>query len=207
MMSRRRRKEGYRLKSRNPAISNLGEENTMSERKFYERGFNGSRWIQEMTRWAEPVVLVCVELKERLKIRAKKMVLKGRAEYKNIVPRLTPVDFFFGFTGGMAVLSASLVFFSGFFLLGYQAFLWLKNGTWTEFPLIVAFDYLFQGTALQTWVNDPDSWYGLHLIAVWVLENIPLSLTLIMDGALMVLGFLAVMMAGAFFRYYQVKKL
>ncbi|MFQ5671592.1 MAG: hypothetical protein ACE5G9_00725 [Nitrospinales bacterium] len=177
----------------------------MSERKFYERGFNGSRWIAEITHWVEPAILVCVELKERLKIRAKQMALKGWAESKEIVRKLTPLDFFLGFVGGIAVVSASLVFFSGFFLLGYQGFLWLQSGTWTEFPLIVAFNYLFQGTALQAWLSDPDSWYGLHQIVVWILENMPLSLTLIMEGALMVLALLIIIMMGAFFRYYQVK--
>ena len=126
----------------------LSEGDAMDERKFYEKGFNGSRWIREMINFFEPVWLVFLELKERLKILGKKTILKSRADYKQIVQKLTPVDFFCGFVGVVAVVFALIVFLSGFYLLGYQSILWLKEGIWTEFPLLVAFDFIFQGTVL-----------------------------------------------------------
>ncbi len=96
--------------------------------------------------------------------------------------RFTAFDFVCGNLSLAALGASILVFFSGFGVLGYQIFLWLKDGVWTEFPLMKAFNYFFENTALQEWVQNPSSWLGLHQLVEWNLINIPISLVLIVNG-------------------------
>ena len=84
--------------------------------------------------------------------------------------------------------------------------MWLKDGIWKELPLFAAFNYLLDGTALHGWVSDPQSWLGLHNMIVWCLENIPLSLILIVDGVAVMFIVFAVVTMGLSFKYYQIKE-
>lgn len=179
----------------------------MDTTKEQTRETSNSPWLKEVLvfcaavreRWAEIKRLVLDFLKE--------IPHKSKEEMNRVIHKLTPLDYIFGLVSGALILSAVLVFLSGFCLLGYQAFLWLRDGNWTEFPLLAGFSYLFQGTPVQAWLNDPASWHGLHQVATWILENIPLSLTLIMDGAAMILTLSAMVATAIFLRYYQIRKL
>ncbi|MFQ5443194.1 MAG: hypothetical protein ACE5EK_01135 [Nitrospinales bacterium] len=144
-----------------------------------------------------------VTLNEILKRAGKKLW----EETKYLFSKLTPLDYFFGGISFAILFGASIIFLLGFALIGYQVFLWLKNGMWTEFPILVIFDYLFQGTALHDWLQNPGSWFGLHQVIEWMLENIPLSLTLIVDGALGIFAMLGIITAAIFIRRFQFKRL
>lgn len=65
---------------------------------------------------------------------------------------------------------------SGFFIIGEQIYNWLKTGVWNEFPLINEVALLSQDNIFVSWMNNPESWHGLHEIVVWILEIVPLSL-------------------------------
>jgi hypothetical protein len=74
-------------------------------------------------------------------------------------------------------LLGSLGFVAAICLLGYQTFLWLKEGQWTPMPIssifgILGFDYYS--------VIDV-SWAGVQKILIWLLD-LPLSLGLIVFG-------------------------
>lgn len=177
----------------------------MEANKSHEKGVDNSRKMQAMFDFFETARLVLIEIKEALDILSQKTIHKIKDGFKDIARKLSAMDFIFAFLSGVLMLSATLVLLSGFCVVGYQAFLWLKNGIWTEFPLLVAFNYLFEDTALQTWLNQPESWHGLHQITAWALESIPLSLTLITDGVLMILVVAVITASVALFRYIKIK--
>lgn len=177
----------------------------MEENKSHENGIGNSRQMQAMFDFFETARLVLMEIKEALNVLSQKTIGKIKDGFKNIAHQLGVMDFILALLSGVLMLSATLVFLSGFCVVGYQVFLWLKNGIWTEFPLHVTFNYLFEGTALQAWLSQPESWHGLHRITAWALENIPLSLTLITNGVLMVLAVAAITTTTALFRYIKIK--
>lgn len=178
----------------------------MDNTKEQTRETNGSRWLEEAAVFCANIRAFSAEVKRLVWDSLEEILHKSKEEMRRVVHKLTVLDYIFGLISGALILSAALVFLSGFCLLGYQAFLWLRDGNWTEFPLLAGFSYLFQDTPIQAWLNDPASWYGLHQIATWALENIPLSLALIMDGALIAIPLGVIMTIAAFFRYCQIRK-
>ena len=107
-------------------------------------------------------------------------------EFGEVSKKLTVIDYAFFMSSLCAFGCSFLVFFSGLGVLGYQSALWLQEGKWTELPLLTIFNYLFEGAAIQSWINNPQSWFGLHQVVDWCLQNIPLSLTLILHGIFLV---------------------
>ena len=83
--------------------------------------------------------------------------------------------FFIGFLGTILILSAILIFVD-------QVYIWLKKGDWVEIPLRIVFAIIPKGSSLQLWLNDPQSWHGLHKLVIGGTEFIPLSLFLILLG-------------------------
>ncbi len=73
----------------------------------------------------------------------------------------------------------------GFFIIGEQIYNWLKTNVWNELPLINEVALLPQDNIFVSWINNPESWHGLHKIIVWILEIIPLSLFTIYLGWLL----------------------
>lgn len=68
-----------------------------------------------------------------------------------------------------------------FVILGFQVYFWLMNGVWIELPL----NYIFNVT--DNW-SDTGSWKGLKSIAKWLLDEVPITFTLLIVGFLMADG-------------------
>ena len=87
----------------------------------------------------------------------------------------------------------NLVVLSGFFIVGYQVYFWLKEGYWFERDLLWLLYWLlrnFNGNSsallnfLLEWLRAPQDWQGLHKLFLGVLDFIPLSLLLIVFGGM-----------------------
>ena len=94
---------------------------------------------------------------------------------------------------------------AGFGLISYQVFLWIKDGVWSEFTVKVVFNFLFEGTPVAQWLSNPESWFGLQKITEWLLENIPLSVALIVPSIFTLVGMTCITIAALAFRFYQFK--
>ena len=132
-------------------------------------------------------------------------VLKVKNDSRQVVRKLTFLDYVVGGISLFLMFSASLVILTGIAIVSYQSFMWLQDGIWQELSLFSAFSYLLEGTALHGWVSDPQSWLGLHNMVVWSLENIPLALVLIIDGLAVIFIVAAMMTMGLSLRFYQFK--
>ncbi|MEE8205696.1 MAG: hypothetical protein V3T82_02020 [Nitrospinaceae bacterium] len=128
-----------------------------------------------------------------------------RQELKFLFKRFTFLDYVFGNLGLLGLLLCFTVFLSGFGLLGYQTVVWLQDGVWNAMPLMLVFSFLFEGTSFGVWMQNPDSWAGLHQIMEWVLINTPISLVLIVDGLIMSAGMAAVILFAVMVRRFQFK--
>ncbi|MDE1045380.1 MAG: hypothetical protein OSA05_08910, partial [Nitrospinaceae bacterium] len=98
-----------------------------------------------------------------------------------------------------------MIFMAGLGLFSYQAMLWLQNGTWTEFPLFVVFNFLFENTALHQWMVHPESWLGLQKMFSWFLESIPLSMALMIPGISIALFMAGTLVIALTYRFYQLR--
>ena len=133
-------------------------------------------------------------------------VLKVKNDSRQVVRKLTFLDYLFGGISAFLMFCAGLVMLAGVGIVSYQSFMWLQDGIWKELPLFSAFNYILEGTAFHGWVSDPQSWLGLHNLVVWCLENIPLVLVLIVDGMAVIFFVVAIMTMGLSFRFYQAKE-
>ena len=129
----------------------------------------------------------------------------AREELKFLFKRFTVLDYVFGNLSLLGLLLCFTIFLSGFGLLGYQIVLWLMDGVWNAMPLMMVFSFLFEGTALGTWMQNPDSWVGLHQIVEWLLVNTPISLVLIVDGLILSAGMATVIVFAVMVRRFQFK--
>ena len=122
------------------------------------------------------------------------------------IKRLTAWDFVCGGLSMLVMTAGGLLLLFGFSLIGYQTFLWLKDGVWTEFPILMVFNFIFENTWLQGWLTQPESWYGLQKVVLWTLESMPLSLALIIPGLVTVLVSGGVISTALVIRFYQFKQ-
>jgi hypothetical protein len=80
------------------------------------------------------------------------------------------------FLSGIVVLAGGLFVLAGLGVLGLQTFGYLKVGEWRSVSLLgVASPYI-------SWLNNPQSWFGLHEIVRDALAIMPLSLALVLVG-------------------------
>jgi hypothetical protein len=128
-----------------------------------------------------------------------------RQELKFLFKRFTMLDYVFGNLCLLGLLLCFMVFLAGFGLFGYQAVVWLQDGVWNAMPLMMVFSFLFEGTALGTWMQNPDSWAGLHQIMEWLLINTPISLVLIVEGLILSAGMAAFIVFAVMVRRFQFK--
>lgn len=77
-------------------------------------------------------------------------------------------------------LFGALGFLGGIALLGYQAFLWLKEGQWTPMPISVALGKM----NIDYYAVVDISWTGAQKIFIWLLD-LPLSLGVVVFGGLL----------------------
>ena len=140
-----------------------------------------------------------------LESNARKTISKVIKELRFFISKLTVVDFFCG-SLTLGILSiASLLLVSGIGLVSYQAFLWIRDGVWSEYTITVVFNYIFENTVVSQWLNNPESWFGLQKTIEWLLENIPLSVALIIPSITVLCGMILISIVGLTFRYYQFK--
>jgi len=165
--------------------------------------------VQELMEFSEQVRLFLLEFLEAGRYLLEKGVRKSLARVKEEVTflwkRFTALDFVCGNLSLAAFSGGLLVSLAGFALIGYQAVLWLMDGVWTEMPLMVVFNFLFEDTALHQWLQTPESWFGLHQVVEWNLTHVPVSLVLIVDGAAIAAFMAMVIMAALLVRRFQFK--
>jgi hypothetical protein len=84
---------------------------------------------------------------------------------------------------GLFVYLSAILVFSGFAIVGLQVFGWLRNGKWDALPLLLLVGALFQviAPAYLAWLNDPQSWHGLHKLVMGALD-FPLAFILVGTG-------------------------
>ena len=100
---------------------------------------------------------------------------------------------------------ASIFILSGVGVFCYQVFMWMKNGMWSELPIQVLFNFLFENTLLAQWLSNPESWFGLQKVVEWLLQNIPLSAALIIPSVLIFGAVVCISVVAIVFRFYQFK--
>ena len=136
---------------------------------------------------------------------ARQTISKIIKELRFFISKLTIVDFFCGsLTFGVLSL-ASLFLVSGIGLVCYQAFLWVRDGVWSEYTITVVFNFIFENTVVSQWLSNPESWFGLQKTLEWLLKNIPLSVALIIPSITVLCGMILISIVGLTFRYYQFK--
>ena len=65
-------------------------------------------------------------------------------------------------------------------VLVYQSYFWMKQGYWKSFGSKLALNEVLPAQFLR-WLNNPNSWFGLHKIISPVF-NLPLALFLLLFG-------------------------
>ncbi len=168
--------------------------------------FDYKQWIYQGSETMKILTGFAAELFQGLKFFFIKFIKEAYQQTRFFISRLTIWDYLCCSINTVVGFLAALVFFSGLGLVAYQIFLWIQNGAWTEYPIFVLFNFVFENTVLHQWINQPDSWFGLQKILIWSMENMPLSLALVVPGLLVSLLAAGVMGTAISIRYYQFKK-
>ena len=167
--------------------------------------FNHEDWLAQLYRFIDTGREFTSELLKGLKILSQKGLLEAWKDIRTAVSRLTPIDFIVTALISIMALLGLMIFMIGFALFNYQAILWLQNGTWTEFPLFVVFNFLFENSALHQWVIHPESWLGLRKMFLWFLQSIPLSMALMIPGISIALFMAGTLVIAMTYRFYQLR--
>lgn len=177
----------------------------MEKKSFANSEFDHSKWVPRIFEFFEVGRRLSIEILMTMRAIGLKFCNQVKDDFKFLASRLTTVDFICGGLGATAGAIASLFFLAGFFVLGYQVFLWLLDGVWTGLPLFVVFNFFFENTALQAWLTQPESWMGLQQVVSWVLETVPLSVALIVPAGLAMAAIFLLMAAAVTVRFVQFK--
>ena len=177
----------------------------MAHTKYEGQKVDHTSWLQWMNENIDRVKEFYEKAIANLKIIARQAILKLSGELRFFISKLTVVDFFCGSIALGIMAFASLFLISGLGLVSYQIFLWIKNGVWSEFSIMVVFDFLFENSLVAEWLSDPESWFGLQKIVEWLLQNIPLSVALIIPSIMALSGIACMSIAALIFRFYQFK--
>jgi hypothetical protein len=167
--------------------------------------FNHEDWLAHLYRYIETARQLCKELLRGVTSLSQKGLRQAWSEIRLAASRLTAQDFIITGLVACAGVLGILVFAVGLSLFGYQALLWLQDGIWTEFPLFVVFNFLFESTALQQWMMQPESWVGLQKMLSWFLESIPLSLALMIPGFSIALFMAGTLGVALLYRFSQLR--
>ena len=177
----------------------------MTQEKMHQQNADHEHWLKNMAETQEKARNTLFEVWETFRILLDKTVTWTIREVKFFFSKTTLVDYIGGGLSAFMGFFAVLVLAVGFFLIGYQIGLWLINGVWTEFPLFIVFNFLFENTALHSWIANPESMFGLQVVATWILENIPLSAALIVPGFFLSLTMAGIVILAVVVRYNQFK--
>lgn len=177
----------------------------MTQEKMHKDNFDHEHWLKNITDAQEKALSFLGEVWETFRILLDMGVTRIIKEIKFIISKSTPLDYIGGGLSAMIGFLATLILVSGFCLIGYQVVLWLIDGVWTEFPLFIVFNFLFEDTALHSWISNPESMLGLQVVVSWILENTPLSAALIVPGFIFAMTMAGIMGLAVMIRYYQFK--
>ncbi|UCD11492.1 MAG: hypothetical protein JSU88_12755 [Nitrospinaceae bacterium] len=167
--------------------------------------YDHHRWIEQLSQFSRQMLLFFDEVKLAALALGKKGLSGLMKETRFFFSKATALDYIGGGLSAAFGFFSTLVVLGGFGLLAYQVLLWLMDGVWTEYPVILVFNALFENTALHQWMNAPESWLGLQKLVHWLLENTPLSLALIVPGLLAAFATAGLMLTATGIRYYQFK--
>ena len=177
----------------------------MTHTEYRDPNIDHTSWMQ----WVEENLGQAKEFYREvvinLKSISKKTIFKASKELRFFISKLTIVDFIYVSITVAVMAFASLFLLSGLGLVSYQVFLWMKDGIWPEFPIEVVFNFLFENTLLAQWLSNPESWFGLQKVVEWLLQNIPLSVALIIPSILILSAMASVLALAIVFRFYQFK--
>jgi hypothetical protein len=178
---------------------------TMTQTDYDPQNSDHFSWVQ----WINAGIGNAKEFYENVKTNLLKITnqlfSKVRKEFFFFISKLTSIDIFFGSITFCIMSLVSLFLASGLGLIGYQLFLWIKNGTWSEFATIEVFNFLFENTLVAQWISKPESWFGLQKIIEWLLKNTPLSVALIIPSIIILVGMICLTFVALTLRYYQFK--
>ena len=178
--------------------------NFESDQKYQ---FNYEEWISRFLQYIAMAQHFFTGFIQAAKVLFKKGLILVWKEIRVTASKLSTVDFFLAGINIMVALFGVMISFGGISLLGYQTLLWLQTGVWTEYPLLVIFNFLFENTFLQKWVISPESWIGMQKLFLWFLESIPVWLALIVPGLSIAILASGIFLIALTLRFYQLKNL
>jgi len=177
----------------------------MTQTKYEDQKVDHMSWIQWINISLDNAKEFYQEVKINLREITSQIISKVSKELRFFISKLTTVDFFCGSITLGIMAFASLFFTFGLGLVGYQVFLWIKDGVWSEFAIIEVFNFLFENTLMAQWLDNPESWLGLQKIIEWLLYNIPISVALIVPSIMVLVGMMFVTVVALTLRFYQFK--
>jgi hypothetical protein len=177
----------------------------MTNDKVHDQNIDHEQWLENMDDTQKKARIVLFEVWETFRVLLDKGVTQSVKEIKFFFSKTTFVDYIGGGVSALIGFLSTVVLFVGLGLIGYQISLWLIEGVWTEFPLFLVFNFLFENTALHTWIANPESMYGLQVVVSWILENTPLSAALIVPGLILGAAMTGITVLAVMVRYYQFK--
>ena len=178
--------------------------NFESDQKYQ---FNYEEWISQFLQSIATAQHLFTGFIHAGKVLFKKSLVLVWKEIRSTASKLSAVDFFLAGINIMVALFGVMISFGGIGLLGYQTLSWLQTGIWTEYPLLVIFNFLFENTFLQKWVMSPESWIGMQKLFLWFLESIPVWLALIVPGLSIAILASGIFLIAFTLRFYQLKNL
>jgi hypothetical protein len=163
----------------------------------------GTQWANECFRFIDWLKMFIKDVFSALWVLAGEAGRGAIDRGKALKFKFSSVDFICGGISLVLLGVAGLVFMAGVGIVLYQAGAWMWSGAWNELPLSLVFNFLFQGTGLQSWLDAPTAWLGLHQIVTWVLSNVPVSLVLMASGGLAMGLMVGIITAALSIRLYQ----
>ena len=177
----------------------------MTQTKYEDQKLDHMSWMQWINVKLDNAKEFYEDVKTNLREITNQLFSKASKELFFFISKLTSIDIFFGSITFFIMSLVSLFLASGLGLIGYQLFLWIKNGTWSEFATIEVFNFLFENTLVAQWISKPESWFGLQKIIEWLLKNTPLSVALIVPSIIILVGMICLTFVALTLRYYQFK--
>ena len=179
-----------------------------TKQSMYQETMNdGPKMARDMMHGAESTRLFVVDLLDALKFLLQKGIGKSwqrvKDEVKFLYDKFTAFDYICGGISFALLGLAALTVLIGAGLVAYQIVIWLMEGAWPFMPLMLIWNFLFEGTALGAWMANPESWIGLHTLLEWILANIPISVVLILGGGIVGAFMTAVIITALAVRRFQ----
>ena len=177
----------------------------MTQTKHENQKADYMSWIQWINMNLDNAKEFYEEAKMNLREITSQIISRISKELRFFISKLTTVDLFCGTITLGIMAFASLFLACGLGLVGYQVFLWIKDGIWSEFAAMEVFNFLFENTLVAQWLENPESWFGLQKIIEWLLYNVPVSVALIVPSIMALVGMMCVTVVALTLRFYQFK--